>query len=75
MGKQNMKSRQTLRIGAFHWKDRQPRVKLSQTPCNYSEKIRQLLAGLGIEAMDQQRRLRVVDQRQVGEDIRLLLRP
>jgi diaminohydroxyphosphoribosylaminopyrimidine deaminase/5-amino-6-(5-phosphoribosylamino)uracil reductase len=34
-----------------------------------------LLAGLGIDAMDQQRRLRVVDQRQVGEDIRLLLRP
>ena len=28
-----------------------------------------------IDAMDQQRRLRVVDQRQVGEDNRLLLRP
>jgi len=25
--------------------------------------------------MDQQRHLRVIDQRQVGEDIRLLLRP
>ncbi|KAG1438436.1 hypothetical protein G6F57_019856 [Rhizopus arrhizus] len=35
---------------------------------------RPLLAGLGIDAMDQQRRLRVVDQRQVGEDLRLLLR-
>jgi diaminohydroxyphosphoribosylaminopyrimidine deaminase/5-amino-6-(5-phosphoribosylamino)uracil reductase len=33
-----------------------------------------VLAGLGIAAMDQQRRLHVVDQRQVGEDIRLLLR-
>jgi diaminohydroxyphosphoribosylaminopyrimidine deaminase/5-amino-6-(5-phosphoribosylamino)uracil reductase len=34
-----------------------------------------LLSGLGIHAMDQQRRMRVVDQRQVGEDLRLLLRP
>ncbi|PSD28384.1 riboflavin biosynthesis protein RibD, partial [Stenotrophomonas maltophilia] len=36
---------------------------------------RPLLAGLGIDAMEQQRRLHVVDQCQVGEDIRLLLRP
>jgi diaminohydroxyphosphoribosylaminopyrimidine deaminase / 5-amino-6-(5-phosphoribosylamino)uracil reductase len=47
---------------------------LYQAPMLLGDNGRPLLAGLGIEAMDQQRRLRVVDQRQVGEDIRLLLR-
>jgi len=50
-------------------------LRLYQAPTLLGDSGRPLLAGLGIEAMDQQRRLRVVDQRQVGEDIRLLLRP
>lgn len=48
---------------------------LYQAPTLLGDNGRPLLAGLGIDAMDQQRRLRVVDQRQVGGDIRLLLRP
>lgn len=48
---------------------------LYQAPILLGETGRPLLAGLGIEAMDQQRRLRVVDQRQVGDDLRLLMRP
>ena len=48
---------------------------LYQAPTLLGDNGRPLLAGLGIDAMDQQHRLRVVDQRQVGEDIRLLLRP
>lgn len=47
---------------------------LYQAPTLLGDGARPLLAGLGIEAMDQQRRLRLVDQRQVGEDLRLLLR-
>jgi len=47
---------------------------LYQAPTLLGDTGRPLLAGLGIEAMDQQRRLRVVDQRQVGDDLRLLLR-
>lgn len=36
---------------------------------------RPLMAGLGIEAMDQQRRLKLVDAVMVGPDLRLRLRP
>jgi diaminohydroxyphosphoribosylaminopyrimidine deaminase/5-amino-6-(5-phosphoribosylamino)uracil reductase len=48
---------------------------LYQAPTLLGEHGLPLLSGLGIHAMDQQRRLRVVDQRQVGDDLRLLLRP
>ncbi len=48
---------------------------LYQAPTLLGDSGRPLLAGLGIDAMDQQHRLRVVDQRQVGDDLRLLLRP
>ncbi len=48
---------------------------LYQAPTLLGEHGRPLLSGLGIHAMDQQRRLRVVDQRQVGADVRLLMRP
>ncbi len=47
---------------------------LYQAPTLLGEHGLPLLSGLGIHAMDQQHRLRVVDQRQVGEDLRLLLR-
>ncbi|WP_312111152.1 bifunctional diaminohydroxyphosphoribosylaminopyrimidine deaminase/5-amino-6-(5-phosphoribosylamino)uracil reductase RibD, partial [Stenotrophomonas indicatrix] len=46
-----------------------------QAPTLLGDSGRPLLANLGIDVMDQQRRLHVVDQRQVGEDLRLLLRP
>ncbi|WP_256775394.1 MULTISPECIES: bifunctional diaminohydroxyphosphoribosylaminopyrimidine deaminase/5-amino-6-(5-phosphoribosylamino)uracil reductase RibD [unclassified Stenotrophomonas] len=49
-------------------------VLLYQAPTLLGEHGLPLLSGLGIHAMDQQRRLRMVDQRQVGEDLRLLLR-
>ncbi len=48
---------------------------LYQAPMLLGEHGRPLLSGLGIHAMEQQRRLRVVDRRQVGEDLRLVLRP
>jgi len=48
---------------------------LYQAPTLLGEHGLPLLSGLGIHAMDQQRRMRVVDQRQVGDDLRLLLRP
>jgi len=48
---------------------------LYQAPTLLGENGLPLLSGLGIATMDQQRRLRVVDQRWVGEDLRLLLRP
>ncbi|MGN7837861.1 bifunctional diaminohydroxyphosphoribosylaminopyrimidine deaminase/5-amino-6-(5-phosphoribosylamino)uracil reductase RibD [Stenotrophomonas sp. 22385] len=48
---------------------------LYQAPTLLGEHGRPLLGGLGIHAMEQQRRLRLVDQRQVGDDLRLLLRP
>lgn len=48
---------------------------LYQAPTLLGEHGRPLLAGLGIRSMEQQRRLRLVDQRQVGRDLRLLLRP
>ncbi len=48
---------------------------LYQAPTLLGEHGLPLLSGLGIHAMEQQRRLRVVDRRQVGEDLRLLLRP
>lgn len=48
---------------------------LYQAPTLLGEHGRPLLSGLGIHAMEQQRRLRVVDRRQVGEDLRLVLRP
>jgi len=47
---------------------------LYQAPTLLGEHGRPLLSGLGIHAMEQQRRLRVVDQRHVGADLRLLLR-
>ncbi len=48
---------------------------LYQAPTLLGEHGRPLLSGLGIHAMDDQRRMRVVDQRQVGGDLRLRLRP
>ena len=48
---------------------------LYQAPTLLGEHGLPLLSGLGIHAMDDQRRMRVVDQRQVGGDLRLLLRP
>ncbi|MER2177632.1 MAG: bifunctional diaminohydroxyphosphoribosylaminopyrimidine deaminase/5-amino-6-(5-phosphoribosylamino)uracil reductase RibD, partial [Stenotrophomonas maltophilia] len=48
---------------------------LYQAPTLLGEHGLPLLSGLGIHAMDDQRRMRVVDQRQVGGDMRLLLRP
>jgi diaminohydroxyphosphoribosylaminopyrimidine deaminase/5-amino-6-(5-phosphoribosylamino)uracil reductase len=47
---------------------------LYQAPILLGEHGRPLLAGLGIHAMDQQHRLRVIDQRVLGNDLRLLLR-
>lgn len=47
---------------------------LYQAPILLGEQGRPLLDGMDITRMDQQRRLRVVDQRQVGGDLRLLLR-
>lgn len=48
---------------------------LYQAPTLLGEHGRPLLSGLGIHAMDDQRRMRVVDQRQVGGELRLRLRP
>jgi diaminohydroxyphosphoribosylaminopyrimidine deaminase/5-amino-6-(5-phosphoribosylamino)uracil reductase len=48
---------------------------LYQAPTLLGEHGRPLLAGLGIHVMEQQRRMEVVEQRQVGDDLRLLLRP
>lgn len=48
---------------------------LYQAPTLLGEHGLPLLSGLGIHAMDDQHRLRVVDQRQVGGDLRLRLRP
>lgn len=48
---------------------------LYQAPTLLGEHGLPLLSGLGIHAMEQQRRMRVVDQRHVGADLRLLLRP
>jgi len=47
---------------------------LYQAPILLGEQGRPLLDGMDITRMDQQWRLRVVDQRQVGADLRLLLR-
>lgn len=47
---------------------------LYQAPILLGEQGRPLLDGLGIDRMDQQRRLTVVDRRQVGDDLRVLLR-
>jgi len=47
---------------------------LYQAPILLGEQGRPLLDGLGISRMDQQRRLTVVDRRQVGDDLRVLLR-
>jgi len=48
---------------------------LYQAPTLLGEQGRPLLDGLGIERMQQQRRLQVLDQRWVGEDLRLRLAP
>ncbi len=48
---------------------------LYQAPTLLGEHGLPLLSGLDIHAMDQQRQMRVLDRRQVGEDLRLLLRP
>jgi diaminohydroxyphosphoribosylaminopyrimidine deaminase/5-amino-6-(5-phosphoribosylamino)uracil reductase len=50
-------------------------VLLYQAPTLLGDHARPLLAGLGIERMDQRLSLRLHDLRQVGEDLRLLLRP
>jgi len=48
---------------------------LYQAPTLLGDTARPLLAGLGIERMAQRLPLRLHDLRQVGEDLRLLLRP
>ncbi|HBK45557.1 MAG TPA: riboflavin biosynthesis protein RibD, partial [Xanthomonadaceae bacterium] len=48
---------------------------LYMAPLLLGDGARPLLAGLGIEAMAQRVPLRLVETRQVGEDLRLLLRP
>ncbi|MEG2806314.1 bifunctional diaminohydroxyphosphoribosylaminopyrimidine deaminase/5-amino-6-(5-phosphoribosylamino)uracil reductase RibD [Stenotrophomonas sp.] len=48
---------------------------LYQAPTLLGEHGLPLLSGLNIHAMPQQKRLRVVDQRMLGDDLRLLLRP
>ncbi len=48
---------------------------LYQAPTLLGEQGLPLFSGLGIGAMDDQRRMRVISQVQVGEDLRLLLRP
>ena len=48
---------------------------LYQAPTLLGEQGLPLFAGLGVHAMEQQRRLQLVDQRQVGTDLRLRLRP
>lgn len=50
-------------------------ILLYQAPTLLGEDGLPLFAGLGIDAMDKQRSLRVVDQRRVGNDMRLLFRP
>ncbi len=50
-------------------------VLLYQAPTLLGDNARPLLAGLGIQRMDQRLSLRLHDLRQVGEDLRLLLRP
>ena len=47
---------------------------LYQAPTLLGEHGLPLLSGLGIHAMDQQRRMRVVDHRHVGHELRMLLR-
>jgi len=49
-------------------------ILLYQAPTLLGATGRPLLGRLGIETMSQQRRLRIVDQRRVGDDLRLLLR-
>lgn len=48
---------------------------LYQAPTVLGDKGMPLLSGLGIDAMAHQRRMRTISQVQVGEDLRLLLRP
>lgn len=48
---------------------------LYQAPILLGERGRPLLDRLGIDRMDQQRRLHCVERRQLGQDTRLLLRP
>lgn len=48
---------------------------LYQAPTVLGDKGMPLLSGLGIDAMAHQRRMRTFSQVQVGEDLRLLLRP
>jgi diaminohydroxyphosphoribosylaminopyrimidine deaminase/5-amino-6-(5-phosphoribosylamino)uracil reductase len=48
---------------------------LYQAPTLLGERGLPLFAGLGIDTMDQQLRLQVIEQIRVGEDQRLLLRP
>jgi diaminohydroxyphosphoribosylaminopyrimidine deaminase / 5-amino-6-(5-phosphoribosylamino)uracil reductase len=48
---------------------------LYQAPVLLGDSARPLFAGLGIEAMDQRLRLKVVDEARIGDDHRLLLRP
>ena len=55
-------------VPPLHW------LGHSQAPILLGDNARPLLAGLGIEAMAQRRQLRLVDTRQLGDDLRLLLR-
>lgn len=61
--------------GALLRADLVDELLLYQAPTLLGDQGRPLLDGLGITSMGQQQRLRVADQRQVGDDLRLLMRP
>jgi len=61
--------------GAFLHAGLVDELLLYQAPTLLGDTARPLLAGLGIERMAQRLPLRLHDLRQVGEDLRLLLRP
>ncbi|TXI51451.1 MAG: bifunctional diaminohydroxyphosphoribosylaminopyrimidine deaminase/5-amino-6-(5-phosphoribosylamino)uracil reductase RibD [Lysobacter sp.] len=50
-------------------------VLLYIAPILLGDAARPLFDGLGIEAMARKRRMRIVDTRRIGEDLRVLLRP
>ena len=61
--------------GAFVAAGLADEILLYVAPVLLGDRARPLFAGLGIDAMAQRARLRVVDARAIGEDQRLLLQP